>query len=146
MIVAVIFAMVTLLCIIMCAVMRSKLAGCIINDVKNAYGYAMIDADCLEKSGYKRINAAVIVFSVVFSMYICMVACRTRGRIRKKYDIPDSCGGCGDCCSTYWCLCCTVGQMARHTNDYEDYPVGCCSGDCLLSKTGKNAAARAIEI
>ena len=27
----------------------------------------------------------------------------------------------------FWCSCCTVAQMARHTADYETYAARCCS-------------------
>jgi hypothetical protein len=27
----------------------------------------------------------------------------------------------------YWCNCCTVAQMARHTGDYEAHGARCCS-------------------
>ena len=36
-------------------------------------------------------------------------ACLTRERIREKYNIPGD--GCGDCVSTYCCLCCAICQM-----------------------------------
>ena len=64
--------------------------------------------------------------------------------MREKYGIRASC--CGDCCATSRTDlgCCVVSQMARHTNDYEAYPVECCSADCF-SRTGQNAEARAND-
>ena len=82
-----------------------------------------------------------LAFSIF--IYASVLMCRTRQKLREKYDI----GGdrWRDCCCSFCCWCCTVSQMARHTNDYRAYPVACCSGDCW-SKTGRNAAARAIEL
>lgn len=34
---------------------------------------------------------------------------------------------CEDFCCSFWCSCCTVSQIARHTGDYEEYPATCCT-------------------
>eukprot|EP00571_Detonula_confervacea_P012178 CAMPEP_0172296826 /NCGR_PEP_ID=MMETSP1058-20130122/22_1 /TAXON_ID=83371 /ORGANISM="Detonula confervacea, Strain CCMP 353" /LENGTH=263 /DNA_ID=CAMNT_0013005887 /DNA_START=174 /DNA_END=965 /DNA_ORIENTATION=+ len=66
--------------------------------------------------------------SVIFIIFIVGVVAKTRQRIRQTYGIPEqSCGGCEDCCCAYWCTCCTISQMARHTADYETYAGQCCS-------------------
>ena len=60
----------------------------------------------------------------------------TRKRIRSRYGIPEqNCRGCEDCCCAFWCQCCTVSQMARHTADYDNYAAKCCSETGL----GRNA-------
>eukprot|EP00542_Grammatophora_oceanica_P019193 CAMPEP_0194028644 /NCGR_PEP_ID=MMETSP0009_2-20130614/2562_1 /TAXON_ID=210454 /ORGANISM="Grammatophora oceanica, Strain CCMP 410" /LENGTH=299 /DNA_ID=CAMNT_0038668089 /DNA_START=129 /DNA_END=1028 /DNA_ORIENTATION=- len=91
---------------------------------------------------YEEVNDAYLysrsflgAYSFIFGIYIFIMTCRTRRAIRDKYDIPAKCcGACNGCCEdflcTMCCSCCTVQQMARHTNDYEKYDVGCCTSDC----------------
>lgn len=63
-----------------------------------------------------------------YAIGIIILVCKTRRRIRDRYNIPEqSCRGCEDCCCAYWCTCCTVAQMARHTADYDTYAARCCS-------------------
>jgi Cys-rich protein (TIGR01571 family) len=65
---------------------------------------------------------------VAFSIYVVILICQTRAHVRRTYAIPEaSCRGCEDCCCAYWCSCCTVAQMARHTADYRKYHAACCS-------------------
>mmetsp|Transcript_68415 Transcript_68415/g.95111 ORF Transcript_68415/g.95111 Transcript_68415/m.95111 type:complete len:81 (+) Transcript_68415:1-243(+) len=74
-----------------------------------------------------------------------IAVCRTRAHMRRQYQIrPGCCGGCEDCCCVFWCGCCTVQQMARHTHDYKEHPVGCCSGVCF-SKRGQDESIPEIE-
>ena len=80
-----------------------------------------------------------------FFLYFFIAMCRTRQAIRARYKIEDNCGGCSDCCCTFWCSCCTINQMARHTNDYEAYPVDCCSATCF-NKTGLPANAPILVV
>lgn len=71
---------------------------------------------------------------LVFLIYTILLMCRSRRAIRSKYAIPTTCcGECEDCCCSYWCGCCTVGQMARHTADYHVYSASCCSKTGLPS-------------
>jgi len=68
------------------------------------------------------------IFGLSFSLFLVILVCKTRTHIRSKYNIPEqSCNGCEDCCCAYWCGCCTIAQMARHTADYETYAGICCS-------------------
>jgi len=85
--------------------------------------------------------------SFVFGIYILVLTCRTRQVIRRKYNIPAGCcgEGCEDCCCAFWCSCCTVQQMARHTNDYHTYDVECCSNDCC-NKRGQQEHLPEIEV
>jgi hypothetical protein len=32
-----------------------------------------------------------------------------------------------DCCCAFWCDCCVVIQLARHTHDHRDYPYQLCT-------------------
>jgi Cys-rich protein (TIGR01571 family) len=69
-----------------------------------------------------------IFLNVAFAILLRVIIARARCRIRSRYGIPErTCHGCEDCCCAFWCMCCTVSQMARHTADYENYPAKCCS-------------------
>jgi Cys-rich protein (TIGR01571 family) len=69
-------------------------------------------------------SSLVMALSILFFVLVC----KTRRHIREKYQIPEQqCHGCEDCCCTYWCSCCTIAQMARHTGDYAAYGSRCCS-------------------
>jgi Cys-rich protein (TIGR01571 family) len=73
------------------------------------------------------------VLNIAFGVFGIFIVARTRGRIRARYGIPERrCIGCEDCCRAFWCACCTVSQMARHTADYENYAALCC-GETGLS-------------
>ena len=75
---------------------------------------------------------ARVVLNLAFGIFYVVLLARTRRRIRSKYGIPEQrCHGCEDCCQSFWCACCTVSQMARHTADYENYPALCCSATGL---------------
>jgi Cys-rich protein (TIGR01571 family) len=66
--------------------------------------------------------------SVVFTIWSIYSLCRTRQSIREQYSIPEeNCVGCEDACCAFWCTCCTLSQMARHTGEYETYPGVCCT-------------------
>jgi Cys-rich protein (TIGR01571 family) len=70
------------------------------------------------------LNLVVMAFSIFF----LVITCNTRRHIREKYQIPEQqCHGCEDCCCTYWCTCCTISQMARHTGDYANHGSRWCS-------------------
>mmetsp|Transcript_21926 Transcript_21926/g.34458 ORF Transcript_21926/g.34458 Transcript_21926/m.34458 type:complete len:285 (+) Transcript_21926:103-957(+) len=63
-----------------------------------------------------------------FAVFTIFLVAKTRARIRSKYSIPEKqCPGCEDFCCSFWCNCCTVAQMARHTADYGTYAGLCCS-------------------
>jgi Cys-rich protein (TIGR01571 family) len=79
-------------------------------------------------------TSAVVVLAIrytlalAFSLYLLVATCRTRASIRERYAIPEqSCQGCEDCCCSYWCNCCTIAQMMRHTADYDTYDAQCCT-------------------
>lgn len=63
--------------------------------------------------------------SFLFSLYVLVLLIKARGYIRSKYEIPGS--GVKDCCASFWCSCCALTQMARHTADYETYNAACCT-------------------
>ena len=89
-------------------------------------------------------GAASIIFilnllvGAIFIFFLVLL-CKTRRHIRERYQIPEQqCHGCEDCCCTYWCSCCTVAQMARHTGDYKEH------GARLCSETGLGPGAPSI--
>lgn len=74
------------------------------------------------------IPALKITGSIIFSVWALYALCRTRENIRYRYSIEEErCRGCEDLCCAFWCSCCTVAQVARHTGDYEEYPATCCT-------------------
>jgi len=79
----------------------------------------------LHTGQYMRLTWRSAVPWVFFSIYVIL---KTRRYIRERSGIPEkSCQGCEDCCCAYWCGCCTLTQMARHTAEYETYAGQCCS-------------------
>jgi Cys-rich protein (TIGR01571 family) len=68
------------------------------------------------------------LLNFAFTILLVVIMARARIRIRSRYGIPErTCHGGEDCCCAFWCSCCTISQMARHTADYENYPARCCS-------------------
>lgn len=66
-----------------------------------------------------------VVAWYAFYLYIIVALTLARNNFRKKYNIPAKhCGeSClDDCCCAYWCGCCTIIQMHRHTHDENVYP------------------------
>jgi len=89
----------------------------------SAYDY-QVDSSSTTGPFYNFVYASGFVIVIFF---ICLTA-KTRRRIRDRYDIRETqCHGCEDCCCAYWCGCCTIAQMARHTTDYDVYTAKCCS-------------------
>jgi len=71
------------------------------------------------------VRSLIILALVVFRV---LIVCRTRRQMRTRYQIPEqSCSGCEDCCCSFWCSCCTIAQMGRHTADYDTYAARCCT-------------------
>jgi Cys-rich protein (TIGR01571 family) len=68
------------------------------------------------------------VGSVLFGIWSLYSLCRTRQSVRNQYSIPEEhCHGCEDLCCAFFCTCCTLSQMARHTGEYETYTGTCCT-------------------
>ena len=70
---------------------------------------------------------------LIFNIYFVVALTCARKHLRQRYNIPGTtCGDSAldDCCCVYWCGCCTVIQMHRHTHDEKVYPYD------LTSKTG----------
>ena len=74
--------------------------------------------------------------NIAYAIFLIYLIAITRYRIRSRYGIPEqNCRGCEDCCCAFWCHCCTISQMARHTANYDNYAANCCSETGL----GRNA-------
>lgn len=73
--------------------------------------------------------------NVSFAVYSLIVMIKVRRAVRKRYEIEADCGCCDggmeDCCCVFFCNCCTVAQMARHTADYEQRRAVCCTSTGL---------------
>ena len=74
------------------------------------------------------------VLKWVYFIIIIVVVFSLRESVRKKFGIPGS--SFEDCCCAFWCHCLVVGQMLRHTTDYDVYPSKLCSSTGLSSKVG----------
>jgi Cys-rich protein (TIGR01571 family) len=73
---------------------------------------------------YNTLVWIVTIFSIVVVLLL-------RRAVRVKYQIPGNCFR--DFCCTLWCRCCVVGQMLRHTTDYDVHPGSMCSSDGLYT-------------
>jgi len=59
---------------------------------------------------------------ILFGIWSLYSLCRTRQNVRAQYSIPEEkCAGCEDLCCAFFCTCCTLSQMARHTGEYETF-------------------------
>ena len=71
-----------------------------------------------------------IVYGIAGILFL-VAATQVRFSMRQKYSIPADCcsdSGClSDCCCVYWCSCCSVIQMMRHTHDEKKYVYNCTS-------------------
>jgi len=66
-------------------------------------------------------------------IWLVVVGSKTRHYLRLKYAISTSmCGAMEDCCCMFWCTCCTVSQMLRHTANYDSEPADCFSENGLV--------------
>jgi len=92
----------------------------------NALGFASLEYSAEELP--VSISVMRSVGSLFFFVWSVYALCKTRQSVRQQYSIPEEqCVGCEDLCCSLWCTCCSLGQMARHTGEYETYPGTCCS-------------------
>jgi len=78
----------------------------------------------------------------LFIIWVVLCMTKIRNLLRRKYQIPaSSCGdSMDDCCMSFWCTCCVLVQMARHTHDTDKYPYNCCA------ETGLPATAPMVDV
>ncbi|KAL7476487.1 hypothetical protein ACHAW6_002345 [Cyclotella cf. meneghiniana] len=84
--------------------------------------YLFMDENGEISGDYLMAQYIVNIVLLAFAVFRIGMVCKMCELIRNKYQIPSKCcGGCEDCCCAFWCSCCTVAQMARHTSDYATY-------------------------
>lgn len=109
------------------------------NEAAQEFLYTCPDGSTIDgNSTFSTLRSIISILGTIFFVYKLVIVCQTRRAIREKYDIPPGCcGPLNDCCVSYWCLGCATCQMARHTNDYNQYDVACCSNDCFNKRGQK---------
>jgi len=74
----------------------------------------------------RYIGGIVELGYVVVACYLLMTV---RMKIRAGDQIPEGCcGGCDDCCVSYWCHCCAIAQMFSHLGVKGSYELGAHTG------------------
>ena len=75
---------------------------------------------CLRTVNWNLVTAAYAVgavagvVGVVGTIATTYFVCTSRRLVRERDRIPEGgCGQCDDCCTSYWCACCTLVQMLR---------------------------------
>jgi len=71
-----------------------------------------------------KLTTVVSIISVIIGVYFTIAFTCARKSMRQRYDLPHTCcdvPGLDDCCSVYWCGCCSAIQMHRHTHDETEY-------------------------
>lgn len=93
-----------------------------------------------EYSHYQNMTTLDIVASAigaVVGIFALVALTNARYWMRTRWSIPADCcdgQGClGDCCAIFWCGCCSVIQMMRHTHDEEVEQYDCCGVTGLRS-------------
>ncbi|EED95200.1 predicted protein [Thalassiosira pseudonana CCMP1335] len=80
------------------------------------------------------LQTVIFYLDIAFFIFIIVLAVRTRSYLRARSNIPErNCAGCEDCCCVFWCSCCTLTQMARHTYDFDKYQAVCCNSTGIAS-------------
>ena len=79
-----------------------------------------------EPSGAAKLAGTILgILPFLFFGYMLFLTCRTRNFVRRTYQIPG--GDVEDCCFSFWCSCCTILQVARHTNENDCCHYNVCS-------------------
>jgi Cys-rich protein (TIGR01571 family) len=97
--------------------------------------YAYLTANAVEgqdiqSNTWMGISYCKEIVGLTFSVWSVYALCKTRQHVRTTYSIPNqycSSSPVEDCCLSAFCSCCVVGQIGRHTGDYDKYPTLCCS-------------------
>lgn len=74
--------------------------------------------------GIGSISSGGISVYYVWHIFIVALLTMTRLYVRNRYNIPGQTFGdtaLDDCCYSYWCTCCTLVQLHRHTHDETKY-------------------------
>lgn len=90
--------------------------------IEDPYNNADVSAEAMMLYHARR------ALELAFWLYVLIATCRTRQKVREHYQIPEeNCSGCEDLCCAFFCSCCSISQMLRHTADYQKYPAKMCS-------------------
>lgn len=65
----------------------------------------------LQTLGNETASAFASVFGVLGSLITCLCVWNARSKYRTRDDIPDECGGLGDCLAGWCCSPCSICQM-----------------------------------
>ena len=130
------------------AILQSYLApppNHIVETDDDEVGYEVIPPSEEEYPGWKQTSYNLV--GLLFGLYTLIVMMKLRSYIRSRYRIPETtCHGCEDCCCVFWCGCCTVAQMARHTAKYEAISEGICCTSACCSPTGLPPSAESSTL
>jgi len=100
--------------------------------------YSTVDNSYADAPLYHQILVWILA---VWAWFIFIVACCTRMKMRKQYQLEPLCFGdncCDDCMTTWCCNCCSTIQMARQTHDEDTYEYH------MMSRTGLGPGAPEI--
>mmetsp|Transcript_2359 Transcript_2359/g.5045 ORF Transcript_2359/g.5045 Transcript_2359/m.5045 type:complete len:194 (+) Transcript_2359:128-709(+) len=81
--------------------------------------------ECVPEFVNPYVDAIFSALNLLFGLYFLLIIIRTRAEIRMKSGIDGSCFG--DFFLAWCCDCCVIGQMARHTADYDEQDDRCCT-------------------
>ena len=97
----------------------------ILNSVANAHAQLAVRTECawfgcVEYTDWDRVATASVAGGVAGSVGLVGTAlttyfvCTSRRLVRARDRISTgACGGCEDCCVSYWCGCCSLIQLLR---------------------------------
>jgi Cys-rich protein (TIGR01571 family) len=97
------------------------------------FAYFMV-ANPQDEDIFLIVTMPLLGMDVILLVYVLYIVTITRRQVRREYNIPElRCKGFEDCCMSVFCTCCIIGQMGRHTADYETYRAYCCSDTGLAN-------------
>jgi hypothetical protein len=89
---------------------------------------------------------ALVLVNIVYFGFIIFVTQSTRSSLREKFMIQEQrCYDLEDICMASLCLPLTVGQMSRHTANFDDYEAVCCSKTGLPNGVRVNQKPKEAE-
>lgn len=112
-----------------------------LDEIGNEFDVRIRDNDC--PRWLLSLNWAI---TGAVAVYTFILLVKTRRAVRERYQIParDCCCCCGGACCdgliedavvSFFCGCCSLGQMARQTTDYQRHGAACCTRDGCHSAT-----------
>mmetsp|Transcript_22508 Transcript_22508/g.51534 ORF Transcript_22508/g.51534 Transcript_22508/m.51534 type:complete len:333 (-) Transcript_22508:210-1208(-) len=73
------------------------------------------------------------ISNALYYIFTAVILMKTRKYLRRRYGIPETTcfKNMEDCVCSFFCQCCVISQMARHTADYDTYASRCCTSTGL---------------